>query len=206
MDNFMPAAMYKLSYGLFVLSAREDGRDNACIINTVTQITTSPPVITIAVNKANYTHNMIMRTGVFNVSILTEDAPFSLFQRFGFISGKNTDKFEEYPSEVRDANGLRYVPEYANGVIAARVKGADDYGTHTLFAADVIEAFTLPGGRSATYQYYFDSIKPRPQQHAENDKKKYVCKICGYTYDGDNLPDDFICPNCKHGAVDFELV
>jgi flavin reductase (DIM6/NTAB) family NADH-FMN oxidoreductase RutF len=147
-----------------------------------------------------------MRTGIFNISILTEAAPFSLFQRFGFKSGKDADKFAGYPSKERAANGLRYVPEYANGVITAMVKESHDFGTHTLFAAHVNEAFTLPGGRSATYQYYFDHIKPKPKPFAEDEKKQYVCKVCGYIYDGDNLPADFICPTCKHGAVDFELV
>ena len=200
-----PAAMFKLSYGLFVLTAKSrDGADNGCIINTVMQVTDNPKRITIAVNKANFTHDLIAETGVFNVSVLTEEAPFKVFQTFGFQSGRDTDKFAGCESApARSANGLRYVPKYTNAFISGKVIQAEDMGTHTVFTAEVTEAKVLSDERSVTYAYYFDHIKPKPQPVAE-DKKGFVCKICGYVYEGDELPPDYICPLCKHGAEDFE--
>jgi flavorubredoxin/flavin reductase (DIM6/NTAB) family NADH-FMN oxidoreductase RutF len=199
------AAMFKLSYGLFVLTAKDGDKDNGCIINTVTQITTSPARISVAVNKANYTHDIILKTGAFNVSVLKKNVIFSVFQHFGFQSGKNTDKFADCKNISRTENGIRYVPEYTNAVICAKVSESFDYGTHTLFIADVTRAFTLSDDPSVTYQYYFDNIKPKPQAPKEN-KKGFVCKICGYVHEGDTLPDGFICPLCKHGVEDFELI
>lgn len=196
-----PTAMFKLSYGLFVLTAKDGDKDNGCIINTVMQVTDVTKRIAIAVNKANYTHDMIKKTGVFNVSVLTTDAPFKLFQHFGFQSGRDADKFADF-AESRTANGLRYVPEYSNAVISGKVIEEHEYDTHTLFIAEVTEAAVLSNTPSVTYQYYFDHIKPQPQP--TTDKKGYVCKICGYIYEGETLPDDFICPLCKHGAEDFE--
>jgi len=198
-------ALFKLSYGLFVLTAREGDKDNGCIVNTVTQITASPLRITVAVNKANFTRDMIKKTGEFNVSILTENAPFSIFENFGFHSGKDTDKFASFPKETRAANGIRYLGEYTNAMISAKVADSIDYETHTLFIADVTDAIVISNERSVTYQYYFDHIKPKPQAPKES-KKGYVCKICGYVYEGDPLPADFICPICKHGAEDFEKI
>ncbi|HIT34635.1 MAG TPA: flavin reductase [Candidatus Faecousia intestinigallinarum] len=197
------AAMFKLSYGLFVLTARENGKDNGCIINTAGMLTDTPKRIQIAVNKQNYTHDMILRTGMFNVSVLTEEVPFAMFQQFGFCSGRDTDKFEKVSYHDRTANGLRYIPEYTNAVISGKVISAADYGTHTLFVAEVTEAKTLSNAPSVTYQYYFDHIKPKPAPAAEK-KTGWVCKICGYVYEGEELPEDFICPLCKHGAEDFE--
>jgi len=200
-----PAVMFKLSYGLFVLTARDGNKDNGCIINTVMQITASPVKIAIGVNKANYTHDMIIKTGKFNVSVLSESAPFRIFQQFGFQSGKTTDKFAGSTEALRAENGVRYVSECTNGVISAEVKESIDCGTHTLFIAEVNQAFSLSRDPSATYQYYFDNIKPKPQPPKGN-KKGFVCKICGYVHEGDTLPDDFICPLCKHGAKDFERI
>ena len=197
--------LFKLSYGLFVLTAKEGDKDNGCIINTVTQITDTPCRISVAVNKANLTHDMIMHTGAFNVSVLTQSAPFSIFKQFGFRSGKDADKFAGVIYDGRAANGIRYLQEYTNGVISAKVSEVHDYGTHTLFVADVTEAVVLSDEPSVTYQYYFDHIKPKPQPPEEN-KKGFVCKICGYVYEGDSLPEDFICPLCKHGAQDFEPI
>ena len=197
--------MFKLSYGMFVLTAKNGNKDNGCIINTVTQISESPFRISIAVNKANYTRDLIMETGVFNVSILDESAPFGVFELFGFQSGRNADKFAGPGGISRTTNGVAYVPEHVNGVISAKVAETVDNGSHTLFIADVTVAFILSGEPSATYQYYFDHIKPKPKP-AENAKAGYVCKICGYFYEGETLPDDFICPLCKHGAGDFERV
>lgn len=197
-----PAAMFKLSYGLFVLTAKDGSKDNGCIINTVMQVTDATKRIAIAVNKANYTHDMIKKTGVFNVSVLSTDAPFKLFKQFGFQSGRDTDKFAEGGKEVRTVNGLRYVPEYSNAVISGKVINEVELDTHTMFIAEVTEAAVLSSVPSVTYQYYFDHIKPQPQPTTE--KSGYVCKICGYIYEGDELPEDFICPLCKHGAEDFE--
>jgi flavin reductase (DIM6/NTAB) family NADH-FMN oxidoreductase RutF len=198
-----PATMFKLSYGLFVLTAREGAEDNGCIINVAVQISESPLRISIAVNKANLTHELIRKTGEFNLSILTESTPFRLFEQFGFHSGRETDKFSGCGYEERTANGVRYVPEHTNAVISAKVVDAFDHGTHTLFVANVLQARILSDKPSLTYQYYFDHIKPKPQP-SKDGTKGFVCKICGYVYEGDSLPADYICPLCKHGVQDFE--
>jgi flavin reductase (DIM6/NTAB) family NADH-FMN oxidoreductase RutF len=200
-----PGAIYKISYGLFVLTAKDGEKDNGCIINTAIQITAKPLRITIAVVKANYTHDLIINTGEFNVSTLSTIAPFSVFEHFGFQSGRDTDKFANCTSDDRTANGIKYIPKYTNSVISGKVVDKYDYDTHTLFVADVTESFVLSNEPSATYQYYFDNIKPKPQPTAEK-KKGFICKICGYIYEGDTLPADFICPICKHGAIDFEPI
>jgi len=197
------AAMFKLSYGLFVLTAKDGEKDNGCIINTTIQLTVSPIRISIAVNKANYTHDMVLKTKMFNISVLTENAPFDVFKQFGFQSGKDIDKFAGYEHYERTNNGIRYLTEYTNCVISAEVSETLDCDTHTLFIADVTQAVVLSNAPSLTYQYYFDNIKPKAQ--ASNEQKKgFVCKICAYVYDGEILPTDFICPICKHGADDFE--
>lgn len=196
------SAFFKISYGLFVLTAREGEKDNGCIINTAAQLTDSPKRIQIAVNKQNYTHDMIVRTGVFNVSVLTEGAQMKAFENFGFQSGRDADKFAGIP-EARTANGVRFVEEAVNAVISGKVVDSYDWGTHTLFVAEVTEAKVLNNDPSVTYQYYFDHIKPKPAPAAEK-KTGWVCKICGYVHEDENLPADFICPLCKHGAEDFE--
>ena len=198
-----PASMFKFSYGLFVLTAKDGAKDNGCIINTAIQVTASPLRISIAVNKANYTHDMILKTKAFNLSILSESAPFRIFEQFGFSSGKNTDKFEGCGYDDRGANGIRYVSEHTNCMIAGKVADSYDYGSHTIFVADVTQSIVLSNEKSVTYQYYFDNIKPKPQPPKDS-KKGFVCKICGYVHEGDSLPDGFICPLCKHGAEDFE--
>ena len=196
-------ALNKLSYGLFVLTAKDGTKDNSCIINTAMQITSSPLRVSIAVNKANYTHDLIVKTGEFNVSVLSTSTPFDVFKQFGFSSGRDTDKFAECGYNNRSSNGLRYIPDCANSVISAKVHESYDCGTHTLFIADVTESFLLSSEPSVTYQYYFDHIKPKPEKPVEK-KKGFVCKICGFIYEGETLPDDFVCPICKHGAIDFE--
>ena len=197
-----PNAMFKLSYGLFVLTAREANRDNGCIINTVTQLTDSPKRISIAVNKQNLTHDMILKTGVFNVSILSERAPFAIFKHYGFQSGREVDKFAGVPALARAQNGIYYLPDSTNAFLSGKVTQTIDLGTHTLFIADVTEARVLSDAPSMTYAYYFENVKPKP---ATLEKKTgWVCKICGYVYEGEELPEDFICPLCKHGAEDFE--
>ena len=197
------SVLFKLTYGLFVLSTKENDKDNGCIINTVTQITEKPLRISIAVNKLNLTHDMIKRTGEFNISILSEKVPFRVFERFGFSSGRDSDKFSGYDAEGRMANGILYISEFTNGVISAKVEESADYDTHTLFVADVTESLALSDEKSVTYQYYFDNIKPKPRIQKEQ-KKGMICRICGYVYDGEVLPDGFICPLCKHPSEDFE--
>lgn len=202
-----PSVFHKFSYGLFVLSAQADGKNNGCIINTAAQLTSTPGRINIAVNKANFTHDMIMKTGVFNLSVLAEDASFDIFKRFGFASGKDTDKFAGFEENAaRSANGLLYVTQGTNAFMSAKVIDSHDYGTHTLFVAELTEAQILREEPSVTYAYYFEHIKPKPQPKIEEEKHGYVCKICGYVYEGDELPADFICPLCKHGVEDFEKI
>ena len=195
-------AMFKLSYGLYVLTARDGDKDNGCIINTAVQLTDSPKRLNIAVNKANYTEEMIRKTGAFNLSVLTENVPFKVFKHFGFQSGRDANKFED-GAPARSANGIAYLTENANAFISCKVIESRDYGTHTLFIADIVEAAVLDEtAPSVTYSYYFEHIKPKPAP--ASDKKGFVCKICGYIHEGDELPEDFICPLCKHGAEDFE--
>lgn len=200
-----PNAFFKVSYGLFVLCAKDGDKQNGCIINTVMQITDTPKRLAIALNKSNFTHDLIAKSGVFNISVLTETAPFSLFQHFGFQSGKDTDKFEAFADKATAKNGVYYLTRHTNAVFACKVIGSFDYGTHTLLVADVTEAEILSDEPSVTYDYYFKNIKPDPNA-ALTEKKGYVCKICGYVYEGDELPEDFVCPICKHGAEDFEKI
>ena len=201
-ETIEPAALFNLSYGLFVLSAKNQQKDNGCIINTVTQVTDTPKRISIAVNKGNLTHDMVLASGQFNASILAEDAPFQVFKDFGFCSGRTVDKFQDAPV-ARSANGLYYLTKYTNGFISARVLQSIDLGSHTVFIAEVTEAKVLRDVPSVTYAYYHAHIKPKPPVTGPK-KKGFVCKICGYIYEGDTLPADFICPLCKHGADDFE--
>lgn len=202
MDN---KVMYSLSYGLFVLSARRGDKDNGCITNTGIQVTTNPNRIVIAVNKSNYTHDMVLETGRFTLSILSEEAKFDLFQRFGFQSGRDVDKFAGFESHTgRDAGGIRYITRGTNAWLSCKVVSATDLGTHTLFLADVLNGGTLSDAPSATYAYYQAHIKPKPGAAPAGEKKRWVCKVCGYVYEGDELPADFICPLCKHPASDFE--
>lgn len=196
-------SLFKLSYGLFVLTAKNGEKDNGCIINTVMQITDIPKRIVVSVNKQNYTHDMILKSGEFNVSVLSTDVPFEVFQKFGFVSGRDTDKFNDFDKVTRSENGIYYLTEYANAYISGKVSNVIDCGTHTMFVADVTNAKTLSEVPSVTYQYYFDHIKPKPKA-ADEKKKGFVCKICGYVYEGETLPPDYICPLCKHGAEDFE--
>ncbi|MBR3260347.1 MAG: flavin reductase [Firmicutes bacterium] len=198
----------KFSYGLFVLTARADGKDNGCIINTGIQLTSQPNRISIAVNKANHTHDMIKATGMFNLSFLSESAVMDTFKHFGFQTGKEVNKFDEHipVSYAHSANGLAYITTGTNAYMSGKVVDMYDYGTHTLFIAEVTEAVVLNNDPSVTYAYYFAHIKPKPQAKLEEERHGWVCKICGYFYEGDELPADFICPLCKHPAEDFERV
>ncbi len=198
-----PTAMFRLSYGLFVLSAQQAGKDNACIINTVTQVTTSPNRITIAVNKSNLTHDMISATGVFTVAVLSQEAPFELFRHFGFQSGRTADKYAGWAASRRAANGVLYPTACVNAYMAAKVADRWELETHTVFLAEVTEAAVLSDAPSMTYAFYHEQVKPKPQPVK---KKGYVCNVCGYVYEGETLPEDFVCPLCKHGAQDFSPI
>ncbi len=204
MDN---KTIYKLSYGLFVLTAKDE-KDNGCITNTAIQVTSEPNRISLAVNKSNYTHDMIIKTGIFTVSIISEAADFELFKHFGFQSGRDVDKFEGFTDCKRVENGTLAITKGVNGYISGKVINTVDLGTHTLFIADVTDMEVLSDTPSATYTYYQSNIKPKPQAASADEKGKTVwrCKICGYEYEGEELPADFVCPVCKHPASDFEKV
>lgn len=195
-------ALFSLSYGVFVLLARDGENDNGCIINTVTQVTDTPLRLAVTVNKRNLTHDMIAATGVFNLSVLDESAPFRVFEHFGFHSGRDTDKFADCREAKRSANGLYYLPHHANAFMSCRVIQTVDCGTHSLFIAELTQAEVLSDLPSMTYRYYRENVKPKPPVE-ENKKKGFVCTVCGYVYEGDTLPPDFICPLCGHGASDF---
>ena len=203
-------AMFAISYGLFVVTARRGDFDNGCITNTVAQVTSEPNRISVAVNKANYTCGMILDSGVFTASVISQDASFALFQRFGFQSGKDVavDKFEAFGKVKRLANGTLAVTEGTNAWISAKVEQAIDLGSHMLFIAEVTDMDVLSDTPSATYTYYQESIKPKPQKVGTTPEGKTIwrCRICGYEYVGEELPEDFICPVCKHPASDFEKV
>ncbi len=201
-------AMYKLSYGLFVLTARENGKDNGCIINTAIQAASTPNQVSVCVNKANATHDMIRNTGVFTVSVISRDAGFDLFRRFGFQSGRDTDKFEGFDAYRRGANGLCYVTQGTNAYLSVKVSKEVDLGSHTMFAGEVTDMEVLSDTPSATYDYYQSTIKPKPQPVGRTDDGQTIwrCTVCGYEYVGEELPEDFICPTCKHPASDFEKI
>ncbi|MBQ9989989.1 MAG: flavin reductase [Lachnospiraceae bacterium] len=201
-------ALFQLTYGLYVLTAAKDGKQNGCIINTAGQVTNTPNRIQIAVNKANYTHDMILETGEFTVSMLSQEASFDLFKRFGFQSGKDVDKFEGFSGFAKGANGINYITEGCNGYISGKVEQTLYLDTHTLFIASITDMDVLNNVPSTTYSYYQDNIKPKPQapQGEGSGKTTWVCKVCGYIYDGEELPADYICPLCKHPASDFEKV
>ena len=202
-----PKAMFKLSYGLFVLTAREGEKDNGCITNTAIQVTSEPNRISIAVNKANYTHDMVMHTRKFNVSILSQEASFDTFKHFGFQSGRNVDKFADFTACKRAENGIYIITAGTNAYISAEVEQTIDLGTHTLFIAKVTDLDVLSSVSSATYEYYQNNIKPKPQAPAApTGKTVWRCIVCGYIYEGDPIPADFICPLCKHPASDFEKI
>lgn len=199
-------AMYKLSYGLFVLTAGMDGKESGCIINTAQQVTSEPNRISIAVNKSNFTHDLVKQSGRFNISTISQAAEFELFKHFGFQSGREVDKFAGYAECKRSANGLYYVTAGTNSYISAAVEQTVDLGSHTLFIASVDDMEVLSDTASATYEYYQSSIKPKPQQAVQTGKTVWRCTVCGYVYEGEELPADFICPLCKHPASDFEKV
>lgn len=199
-------AMYHLTYGLFVLTSRLNGKDSGCIINTAGQVTSTPNRISITVNKENFTHELIRESGKFNISILSERADFDIFKHFGFQTGRTVDKFEGYAACKRSENGLYYITEGTNAYLSATVEQTLDLDSHTMFIASVDDMEVLSSDASATYAYYQSSIKPKPEQKASAGKTAWRCTVCGYVYEGEELPSDFICPLCKHPASDFEKI
>lgn len=199
--TFEPNALYNIGYGLYVVTSNDGKKDNGLVVNTVTQLTDKPYRVAVNINKANYSHDVIKNRKIMNVNVLTVDTPFEVIKTFGFQSGKTVDKFLNC-SPLRSANGLVVLPKYINSYLSLKVIDYVDLGTHGMFICDVIEAKNMSDKETLTYAYYQKNIKPKP----EAQKKGWVCKICGYVYEGENLPEDFICPLCKHGASDFEKI
>ena len=198
------SALFKIGYGLYVITTNDGRRDNGMIVNTVSQVTNSPNRIAVCINKQNYTHHVVQQSGVMNLNCLSVEAPFSVFERFGFQSGRNVDKFEGSDFEVlRSDNGLRFLSKYINAMMSLKVESYVDLDTHGMFICTVTEARVLSDKETMTYNYYQSNVKPKPKTEG---KKGWVCKICGYVYEGEELPEDFICPLCKHGAADFEPI
>jgi len=200
MDN---KVFFNIGYGLYVLTAKDGDKDNGCIINTVMQVSSNPVLMAIGVNKQNLTHDMILKTKEFNISVLTTNATFKVFEHFGYQSGRKINKFENCETELRSENGILYLPKYINSYLSCRVIETIDFGTHTMFKAEVIDAKAISNDETVTYTYYQKNIKPKPQS---SHKTGWRCNICGYVYEGETLPNDFICPICKHGAIDFTKI
>ena len=195
-------ALFKIGYGLYVVTSNDGKKDNGIIVNSVTQVTDSPNRVAVCINKQNYSHHVIKQQGVMNVNCLSVDAPFSVFQRFGFQSGRNVDKFENFDT-LKSDNGLVFLPKYINAFMSLKVEQYLDLDTHGMFICSVTEARVLSDRETMTYNYYQENVKPKPNTEGKNG---FVCKVCGYVYEGDELPEDFVCPLCKHGAQDFEPI
>ena len=210
MSEMNTKAMHKISYGLFVCTAAAGDKLNGCIINTAIQAASTPNCITIAINKANHTHDMIMQTGKCNVSVISKEADFSLFKRFGFASGKDTDKFADFSADsYRMAeNGIPYITQGTNAYFSLKVVSTTDLGSHTLFICEPTGMDVLSDAPSCTYEHYLKEIKPKPEAVGKTAEGKTVwrCTICGFEWEGEELPDDFICPTCKHPKADFEKI
>ena len=195
-------ALFNIGYGLYVVTSNDGTRDNGLIVNTVSQVTNTPNRVAVTINKANYSYHIIQQTGILNVNCLDVSAPFSVFQNFGFRSGRTADKFEGI-EELRSDNGLRFLPRYVNSFMSLKVESVVDLDTHGMFICSVTEARVMSDRQTMSYTYYQDNVKPKPETEG---KKGFVCKICGWVYEGDTLPDDIVCPLCKHGAADFEPI
>lgn len=196
------SALFRIGYGLYVVTCNDGKKDNGLIVNTVTQVSDSPNRIAVNINKQNYSHHVIKQTGKLNVNCLSIEAPFSIFERFGFQSGRTTDKFIDFKPLYSD-NGLPFLPRYINAFMSLEVEKYVDLDTHGMFICKVTEARVMSDKDTMSYTYYQENVKPKPNTEG---KKGFVCKICGYIYEGDTLPDDYICPLCKHGVVDFEPI
>lgn len=193
-------ALFNIGYGLYVVTSNDGKKDNGMIVNTVSQVTNTPNRIAVTINKQNYSHHVIKQTGIMNINCLSIEAPFSIFETFGFVSGRNVDKFANL-KPLRSDNGLAFLPHYINSVISLHVEQYIDLETHGMFICSITESRVISNVETMTYTYYQNNVKPKP---VANGKKGYVCKICGYIHEGDELPEDFICPLCKHGVADFE--
>ena len=196
------SALFRIGYGLYVVTSHDGKKDNGLIVNTVTQVTNTPNRIAVTINKENYSHHVIKQTGILNINCLTTEAPFSVFEKFGFASGRSVDKFADC-TPLRSDNGLVFLPRYINAFMSLKVEQYVDLDTHGMFICSVTEARVISDKETMTYTYYQSNVKPKPQTEG---KKGYVCKVCGYVYEGDPLPEDFVCPLCKHGAADFEPI
>ncbi len=195
-------ALFNIGYGLYVVTSNDGKKDNGLIVNTVTQVTNSPNRVAVCINKQNYSHHVIKQTGIMNVNCLSVEAPFSVFENFGFQSGRNVDKFKDC-EPLKSDNGLVFLPHYINSFMSLKVEQYIDLDTHGMFICEVTEARVISDKETMTYTYYQNNVKPKPQTDG---KKGWVCKVCGYIYEGEELPDDFICPLCKHGVADFEPI
>ena len=195
-------ALFKIGYGLYVVTSNDGKKDNGIIVNSVTQVTDSPNRVAVCINKQNYSHHVVKQQGIMNVNCLSVDAPISVFQRFGFQSGRNVDKFKNFET-LKSDNGLVFLPKYINAFMSLKVEQYLDLDTHGMFICSVTEARVLSDRETMTYNYYQENVKPKPNTEG---KKGFVCKVCGYVYEGEELPEDFICPLCKHGTQDFELI
>ena len=202
MGNIDATALFNIGYGLYVITSNDGSRDNGLIVNAVMQVTNTPNRVAVAINKQNYSHDTIKASGIMNVNCLSTDAPFEVFKTFGFSSGRDTDKFEG-KTVKRSGNGLVYLDKYINSYISLKVESYIDLDTHGMFICSVTESETISTTETMTYTYYHKNVKPKPEA-AKKKSSGYVCKICGYVYEGDTLPADFVCPWCKHGAEDFE--
>ncbi len=199
-DFVDPTALFHIGYGLYVVTTHDGNKDNGLIVNTVTQVTNIPNRVAVTISKLNYSCDVIAKTGKLNISTLSQDAPFAVFERFGFHSGRDTDKLAGFDYVQRAANGLLFLDKYTNAFISCKVINQMDLGTHIMFICDVTQCANLSKVETMSYTYYLENVKPKP----EADKKGYVCKICGWVYEGEELPEDLVCPLCKHGAADFE--
>jgi len=198
------SAMYKIGYGLYAITTKTGEKHNAAIVNSVCQVTSTPNRVSVTVNKANYTHDILCDTKICNLNILSEETPFSVFESFGFRSGKDADKLADV-NFTTSVNGLAVLSENINGFISLKVEQYVDLDTHGMFICEVTEAQSINNNETMTYSYYHKNVKPKPAKK-DDGKKGFVCKICGYIYEGETLPDDFICPICKHPASDFEPI
>ena len=196
------SALFNIGYGLYVVTSNDGKRDNGLIVNTVTQVTNTPNRIAVTINKENYSHHVIKQSGIMNINCLSEDAPFSIFEKFGFQSGRNVDKFADY-NPLKSDNGLAFLPRYINSFMSLKVESYVDLDTHGMFICSITESRVISDKQTMTYNYYQENVKPKPQTEG---KKGFVCKICGFVYEGEELPEDYICPLCKHGASDFEEI
>ena len=195
-------ALFNIGYGLYVVTSNDGKKDNGLIVNTVMQVTSTPERVAVTINKSNYSHDVIKNSGIMNVNCLSVDAPFKVFEAFGFVSGRDADKFKDY-TPIHSSNGLAVLPEYINSYMSLSVEQYIDLGTHGMFICSISEAEVISDKETMTYSYYHKNVKPKPTAPK---KKGYICTICGYIHDEEELPADFVCPLCKHGASDFEEI